>query len=154
MDHEIVPWSESYSYDHTPESNSYDHTSPPAVAITHAHARRVRRCIRHRVHEASPRTLVERLDRAQREQLALLEHARLLLAQRADRAVQVHFGQGRDPVWHNDGVNSVLHMALSVHGNRTLRTLLRAGADASRCPAFRGRRTRPHDRATRRRRDI
>jgi hypothetical protein len=42
----------------------------------------------------------------------------------SDLAVQVHFGEAQAPIWHNDGVNSVLHMALSIHGKREVRMLL------------------------------
>ena len=48
----------------------------------------------------------------------------------SDLAVQVHFGQQQEPIWHNDGVNSILHMALSINGNRELRMLARGPEDA------------------------
>jgi hypothetical protein len=41
----------------------------------------------------------------------------------SDLAIQVHFGEpiaGKDIGWHRDGVNSILHMALSVRGERSL----------------------------------
>lgn len=45
----------------------------------------------------------------------------------ADLAVQVHFGQvvdAHDVGWHVDAPNSLLHMALSIHGNRALHSRL------------------------------
>jgi len=45
----------------------------------------------------------------------------------ADLAVQIHFGEGVDArhlAWHHDGPNSLLHMALSVRGNRVLHARL------------------------------
>lgn len=42
----------------------------------------------------------------------------------ADLAVQVHFGSEQLPIWHNDGLNSMLHMAVSIHGSRVVHALL------------------------------
>eukprot|EP01117_Protostelium_nocturnum_P015973 TRINITY_DN6237_c0_g1_i1.p1 TRINITY_DN6237_c0_g1~~TRINITY_DN6237_c0_g1_i1.p1 ORF type:complete len:371 (-),score=100.74 TRINITY_DN6237_c0_g1_i1:76-1188(-) len=44
----------------------------------------------------------------------------------SDLAVQVHYGQGvpfKSIGWHYDGINSLFHLALSVHGNRELYSL-------------------------------
>ncbi|CAJ1336828.1 unnamed protein product [Effrenium voratum] len=46
----------------------------------------------------------------------------------ADLAVQIHWGQAvrsADVQWHIDAPNSALHMAVSVHGGRTLKMKLR-----------------------------
>ena len=46
----------------------------------------------------------------------------------ADLAVQIHWGQAvssNDVAWHVDAPNSALHMAVSVHGHRTLKMKLR-----------------------------
>jgi hypothetical protein len=42
----------------------------------------------------------------------------------SDLAVQVHFGDEQKPIWHNDAINSILHMAITMHGKRSLHTLL------------------------------
>lgn len=40
----------------------------------------------------------------------------------ADLALQIHFGDDEAGVWHTDAPNSLLHMAVSVRGARTLRS--------------------------------
>ena len=50
----------------------------------------------------------------------------------SDLAVQVHFGDAVPPQrvgWHCDGPNSVLHLALSLHGDRSLHTKTHPRAD-------------------------
>jgi hypothetical protein len=45
----------------------------------------------------------------------------------ADIALQIHAGGevgSEDIGWHQDGLNSILHMAVSIHGTRTLHTQL------------------------------
>lgn len=38
----------------------------------------------------------------------------------ADLAIQQHWGSDEPGIWHNDGVNSLMHFALSVRGSRAL----------------------------------
>ena len=51
----------------------------------------------------------------------------------ADLAVQVHFGAEVPPTkigWHADGPNSILHLALGLHGHRSLHSLTLSAAEA------------------------
>lgn len=63
-----------------------------------------------------------------------------------DITFQIHFGDGlrdRNLKWHLDFANSMLHMALGLHGNRIVHTSLRKATVAEQVAAAAGARHRP-----------